>query len=151
MIQALIAGIWGCLVALGAVYFVHSSHSGGAAKDEHADKAVQLIKLNAITVPVVGPEGIEGYLLAVIGVNFDKTALKTPNLEVEPVLQDVAFRTFYGVEAMKYRKPRKNDLDTISNDLKSAMNARLGGEAVKSVLLQEFSFVPKEQSRGVAK
>jgi hypothetical protein len=147
MIKIMIAGVWACFVTLGAVYFAHIRSDVAADAGPGHEKPAQLIKLKPITVPVVGADGIDGYLLAVLSVNLDPTALKAPESEVEVIIHDAAFRTFYGIEALKYRKPRKSDLDVVSNNLKDSMNKRLGSEAVKNVLLQEFSFVPKEQSR----
>ena len=147
MIKFLLVGVWGCLVALGSVYLTQSMNHSPGAEAEQPQKQLKLITLKPITVPVLGKEAIDGYLLAVLGINVDSSNFKSSEADAEVILHDIAFRTLYGVEALRYRKPRKADLETISQELKEAMNKRLGVDGVKEVLLQEFSFVPKEQTR----
>ncbi|MGL4398186.1 MAG: hypothetical protein ACRCS9_16740 [Hyphomicrobium sp.] len=147
MIQTIIAGIWVVAVTLGAVYF--GSTWGIVTTEDAGPKAnpVEYLKLKPITVPVVGGPGIEGYLLAVIGCNIDRSKLTDPATLLDPVLQDEAFRVLYGVDALKYKKPRKSDLAEISKALIDQLNKRLGAEVIKEILIEELSFIPKESAR----
>ena len=146
MIKALIAGIWAIALTLGAAYF-GSTWKGSEAHDENKAPPVELVKLKPITVPVVSTGGVEGYLLAVLGYNVEKGKLANPSVPLESILQDESFRTLYGVDAIKYKKPRKSDLAEISKMLVDIMNKRLGADAIKEVLIEELSFVPKESAR----
>ncbi len=147
MIKTVFVGLWVCAVTLASVYF--GSTWGSLSSHEEAEKVspIEFLKLKPITVPVINEQGVEGYLLAVIGYNIDTSKLTSHDATLEPILQDESFRTLYGVEAARYKKPRKQDLADISKTLVEVMNKRLGQDAVKEVLLEELSFIPKEKAR----
>lgn len=147
MINAIIAGVWGCLVALAVVYVNYSSNIQGDKSSTAEERPLELIRLDPITVPVLGQEGVDGYILAVLNISIDHGALEKPMPDLKVVLQDSAFRSLYGMDAVKYRKPRKSDLDELSKNIVVAMNQRVGVDCIKDVLLHEFSFVSKEQTR----
>jgi len=146
MIKTIGIGLWVCAVTLGAAYF-GSMPAEHPAADAAKVNAVELIKLKPITVPIISNGSVEGYLFAVLNYNVDKSKLPATVPNVDPVLQDESFRTLYGVEAGKFKKPRKSDLAEISQMLVEVMNKRIGGEAVKEVLIEELSFIPKDKAR----
>lgn len=147
MMKILIAGLWVCIVTLAAVYLGSLQNGTRADTESEEDPPLEILTLKPITVPVVNAEGVEGYLLAVLGYNIDKSKLDRPLEALAPALQDESFRALYGVEATKFRKPRNSDLAEISSRLIEVVNKRLASEAVKEVLIEELSFIPKEKVR----
>ena len=146
MVKTLIAGLWVFAVTMASVYF-GSTWQKRASAEAEKKSPIELLKLKPITVPVVNEIGLEGYVLAVLGYNVDRSKMTAPIPELETILQDESFRSLYGVEAMKYKRPRKTDLAEISKELVGGMNKRLGGEIVTEVLIEELSYIPKEKAR----
>ncbi len=147
MIKTIIAGVWVCAVTLTAVYLGYASVNKSHDPSAKPTVKVEYLKLKPITVPVVSGASIEGYLLAIIGCNIDRSALENKQLELNPIIQDEAFRVFYGIDSMRYKRPRNADLAEISKVLVDHLNQRLGGAVIKEILIEEWSYIPKENAR----
>ena len=59
---------------------------------------------------------------------------------------DEAFRTLYGDPRLDFRHLEKYDMDGLTKKLAAAINARLGEGMVKDVLIQDFSYMPKNET-----
>jgi hypothetical protein len=147
MVKLVMTGIWVCVVTLASVYLGSTRTPPAGGEGQSSKPAIELVKMRPLTVPVVDGAGVEGYLVAVLGFNIDKAKLTEPAAGLVPVITDQSFRTLYGVDAIKYKKPRKSDLVEMSNLLVEAMNSRLGAGTVTEVLIEELSFIPKEKAR----
>lgn len=146
-----LAGILVLVATLGGAYFgtQYKLKQSAAAAAEPAK--VDSIAGQPVTVPVVTAGAIEGYILARFIYNVDRSKVTQAPAALESLLHDEAFRSVYGMEAARYKKPRKADLDEISKTLVAGINKRLKADAVQDILIEDFSFIPKEKIRSGTK
>ena len=61
---------------------------------------------------------------------------------------DEALRAIYSNGKVDFSRLERVDIDALLKTVKTGVNARLGGELVKDVLVKEFNYVRKDQLRG---
>jgi hypothetical protein len=65
-------------------------------------------------------------------------------------LLDAAFRAIYSSEVSYLRGAKKQDLQVLTTAIKSKVNERFGDAFVDDVLIETYSFLPKEEARSGA-
>jgi hypothetical protein len=148
MIKMLAVAIWASALALIA---------GSAASHWQAAKSLpqnagsaehvyEYRKSKVINVPVIGDGALLGYVLVQFLYGVDAKMQEKVSLGPDAVLMDEAFRTLYGDPHLDFRHLEKYDMDGLTKKLAVSLNARLGEGAVKDVLIQDFSYMPKNEA-----
>jgi len=170
MIKLLLAGLWVCLVTLGATYGVvvwyapgsasHDAHAAGppAAGGGHEAAASShggggggggdAIKTRMISVPIVADNAIQGYVMAQFAFTVDGKVLKQLPVKPDAYLVDEAFKTIFAGKGIDFRQFKKQDLPGLTKDIAEGVNKRLGVRLIGDVLVQELNYIPKDQVRG---
>lgn len=148
MIKIWLMGFWICAVTAGSTYGAIVWKTQQKANEDVPEARMERIETKTLTVPVIAGGNIDGYVVARFAYAVDRNKTKQDTAGIELVLSDESFRTIYAGDAMKFKKPRRNDVTEMTNLLKERTNARLGPDAISDVLVRELSFIPKDQVRG---
>ena len=149
MIKTLLIGLWVCIVALGSSYFfVQMNNSSAAHVPSEAEvEVIEFIKTDMVSVPVIRAGKVQGYLVAQLSFAVNKTATKKLAFEPTPYLVDVAYRALYENSAIDFSQLQPQDLTLLAKKIAEGANAKLGGEVVKDVLMNEINYVPRDEVR----
>lgn len=149
MIKTLLIGLWVCIVALGSSYFFVQMNNSSAAHVAPVEEAevIEFIKTDMVSVPVIKGGKVQGYLVAQMSFAVNKTATKKLAFEPTPYLVDVAYRALYENSVIDFAQLQPQDLTLLAKKIAEGANAKLGGEVVKDVLMNEINYVPRDEVR----
>jgi len=152
MLRIIALGCWLSICAFGTGYLVVAWDRGRDLRQEGPgpSAAATLIKLRTISVPVIRDGAVQGYVLAQLLVQADAAAAKSYGQKPEALLADQAFRTLYASEDLDFRRLRRQDLPALSQAIVEGANRRAGLPLVRDVLIQELSYVTRDEARGGA-
>ena len=149
MLKLAVLGIWVIIVTAAATFgSVHLKSMGDAGESaEQEDLGVEEMKAEMTSVPMIRGGEIVGYLIIQLSFQADRRILAEKKLEPLPYLNDAAFRTIFASTDVDFRRLRGADLDKLTAAIAKEANARIGGEMVRQVLIQQLNFVRKEDIR----
>jgi hypothetical protein len=149
MIKLLLTGLWVCIVTLAAVYFsVQMSapppprRRGGCPQG-----ALELVRGESLTVPVISDGMITGYFLGRFSFMMDKEQIKGQKLPMTELTTDQLFTLLVGDKMIDLGNPGAFDLETFRTRIKDQLNAKLGEGMVDEVLVEQLDFISKEDIR----
>lgn len=148
MFKVVAAGIWVCIVALGAVYF--SVQMGTAPPvDEAAAKkaALEVVKGESITVPLLKDGAVRGYFIGRISFMMDKEKLGDSKPPITEYMTDELFSLLVGNSMIDISDPKAFNLEEFKKMVKEDMNKRLGDELIAEVLVEQLDYLSKEDIR----
>jgi hypothetical protein len=152
MIKLLVVGLWACAVTLGATYGVleWQRRSATHGPEEPAHK-IEEVRTKAINVPIIADGAIQGYIVAQFVFTVDTKLMGALAIRPDVYLLDEAFKTIYAGEKVNFRQMKKQDLPALAKQLGENVNKRLGAGLVQDVLIDQLSYVPREEVRGGSK
>lgn len=148
MFKVVAAGIWVCIVALGAVYF--SVQMGTAPPvDEAAAKkaALEVVKGESITVPLLKDGAVRGYFISRISFMMDKEKLADGKPPITEYMTDELFSLLVGNGMIDISDPKAFNLEEFRKMVKEDMNKRLGDELIAEVLVEQLDYLSKDDIR----
>jgi len=153
MMKLLFVGLWACAVSLGATYAVieWKLRQMGAHVSEESEGKLAEVKTKAINVPIIADGAVQGYIIAQFVFTIDSKLLSEMPIKPEVYLLDEAFKTIYAGEKVNFRQMKRQDLPGLAKQLGENVNKRLGAALVHDVLIDQLSYVPKEEVRGGTK
>ncbi len=145
--RAFFVGLWVLVVALGTSYavatFAVPSRGGDAAVKA---ATLQVEKTRVLNVPMIAGGEIRGFIVAQFNYTVDSAKVKTLGVTPDVFLLDEAFRTIYTDDKLDFLHLEKYDINGFTKHLVEATNRRLGVEVVHDVLIQDFTFISKEEN-----
>lgn len=151
MIKMILAGVWMCIVTLGAAYGAYqwqANAKASGAKTEGHHAPVEAVKTRMISVPMINDGALQGYVMAQFTFTVDSKINKEMPVKPQEFLLDEAFKVIYADGTIDFRNAKKQDLGGISRTIAENVNKRLGSPVVSDVLIQELNYLPKELARG---
>lgn len=146
--RILISGLWICAVTIGSCYAAVTWGGGLFSKStEPYLEGLQYQKLAPISIPMVADGKVQGYVIAVLVFTADARLMHTLPVPPNSFVVDEAFRQIYGDPDLDFRKLKKYDITKRLAEIRGKVNARLGSEVVKDVLVDELNFVAKREVR----
>jgi hypothetical protein len=147
MIKMLALAVWASAIAVLASNAASRWQEAKASphKAEAAEHVYEYRKSKVINVPVIADGALLGYVLVQFLYGLDSKAEKLA-ISPDAVLMDEAFRTLYGDPHLDFRHLEKYDVDGLTKKLAVSLNARLGDGVIKDVLLQDFSYMPRNET-----
>ena len=148
MIRALIIG----LLASGATI---AAETGARQllilRQEHAaapsQRTTEARKTHEINVPRIKDGAIKGYAVMMLSYTVDVDALKTAAMPPDSILVDEAFRYVYNDDTIDFDHLDKFDIPKMSKALIRSVNARVKGDVLVDVGVEEFTFAPMSETR----
>lgn len=148
MLKVVAAGIWVCIVALGAVYFSVQMGTAPPVDEEAAKKAaLEVVKGESISVPVLKDGAVNGYFIGRISFMMDKTKLKDGEPPITEYMTDELFSLLVGNQMINLSDPKAFKLEEFKKMVKEDLNKRMGGEYIAEVLVEQLDYLSKEDIR----
>lgn len=152
MIKMIIAGLWVCVITLGAAYGAFQWQANQKPESDAKPKTPkEAVKTRMISVPIINEGAVQGYVMAQLTFAVDAKIFKEMTIKPQEYLLDEAFKVIYSEGGIDFRNAKKQDLVGITTKIAENTNARLGQNLVEDVLIQELNYLPKEQARGGGK
>ncbi|MBX5008552.1 hypothetical protein HJB67_00900 [Rhizobium lentis] len=146
MIKLVLTGIWVCAITLASVYFsVYLATAPAPAAIDSKQGALELVKGETITVPVIGDGAVTGYFLGRISFMMNKEMLKGVTLPLTEMTTDQLFSLLVGNKMVDLAHIKSFDPKAFRDEIKKGMNERLGGEYVADVMLEQLDYLSKEE------
>ncbi len=148
MVKMLFMALWVSAIAAlssheAALWRVaHAASAHGETSDEHV---YEYRKSRVINVPVIADGALLGYVIVQFLYGIDTKQAEKLNVNPEAFVLDFAFRTIYGDPSLDFRHLDKYDINALTSQVRTVVNEKLGKGLVKDVLVQDFSYMPKEQ------
>ena len=139
-------GLWVLAVALGTSYAVAVVETPGKPGAASAKPALEVQKTRVINVPMIANGAVRGFIVAQFAYTVDAGKAKSLSVSPEVFLLDEAFRAVYTDDKLDFLHLDKYDIGGLTKRLVAATNARLGEDVVHDVLVQDFTFISKEEN-----
>jgi len=148
MTRILVTGFWICAITLLSCYAaVYWGTGMKDAKGEEYLEGLEYQKVRAINVPVIAEGAVQGYVVANLVFTADAKTLRTLAVPPHTFLIDETFRQIYSDDDLDFRKLSRYDVNSLLANIKRSVNARMGAEIVKDILIENFNFVAKNDVR----
>ncbi|MEX6504997.1 hypothetical protein [Jiella sp. M17.18] len=153
MIKLLAIGLWVCAVALGSSYvmasmFSPAAEAGVKPKDPDYFHGLDYKSTDSITIPMIAHEKIQGYILARFVYTIDGKTASELKVPPDPFILDEVFRRLYSTKNFDFDRPERYDLKSLTDGIKEDVNKRYGQKVVHEVLVEQFDYIPKGETRG---
>ncbi len=103
-------------------------------------RATETRKTHEINVPRIKDGAVKGYAVMLLSYTIDLSALKTAEMAPDSILVDEAFRYVYADDTIDFNHLDRFDLAKMSKALIRSVNARVRGEVLVDVGVEEFTF-----------
>lgn len=150
-LKTIALGVWAAMVALAATYMAATWSSGETVdvvrSEQRPTAGLQFQSPGAITVPMISEGALKGYVVAKVAFTADADALQAVPFDPRPFILDEAFRTIYTDGRVEFSHLSKYNLAEMTDSIRKAVNARLGTELVKDILVEELNYVDMKQMK----
>ena len=145
--KIVLVGLWVVLVALGSAYGVAIYLPKAQAAKAVTSTVLQYQKTRVINVPLIADGVVQGFMAMQFVFTIDGESLKALHVPPEVYLLDEAFRTIYTDKALDFHNLERYDLAKFTAHLIETTNAHLGTPLVKDILIENFSYISKDNKR----
>jgi hypothetical protein len=147
--RLLVLGAWICGVTLvsGHLALTWRAETPPAAETPFFE-GLEYEETALIHVPIIANGDVQGYVAAQFVFTADARTLHQMTVKPHAYVRDEALRAIYSNGKVDFSRLERVDIDALLKTVKTGVNARLGGELVKDVLVKEFNYVRKDQLRG---
>jgi hypothetical protein len=111
-------------------------------------RATEARKTHEINVPRIKDGAVKGYAVMLLSYTVDLSALKAAAMAPDSILVDEAFRYVYNDDTIDFDHLDRFDLAKMSKAIAAAVNARVKGDVIVDVGVQEFTYAPISDTRG---
>lgn len=145
--RTFLTGLWVLAVALGGAFAAATLGGGSKPAAVAAEKPVlSLEKTRVLNVPIIAGGAVRGFIVAQFNYTVDAAKAKSLPVSPEAFLLDEAFRAIYTDDRLDFLHLDKYDVNGLLVRLAAATNRRLGAEMVHDVLVQDFTFISREEN-----
>jgi hypothetical protein len=151
VIKVILIGLWVCVITLASSYVAASwKATGKIAADGEALTGLNYTKTSPINVPIITDGTVNGYVVAQFVYTADATALNRLSVPPDPFMLDGAFRAIFSDERIDVSHLERFDIASLTETMRTDVNARFGSELIKDILVEQFTFVTKDEVRAQA-
>lgn len=149
MIKFIIAGLWLCAATIGAVVYSFQTAAEKAAGEPVPPLlgGLDYIKTEVLSVPVMKGGEVEGYFLTRLVYTVEPEKLKKLSVPAESLLTDELYSYVFGNRTLDFGDVRSLDIDTMREEIRKKINARVGEELVHEVMIDQVDFLSKKEIR----
>lgn len=147
-VRLLMLGVWVCAVTLasGHIALTWRAETQPPAETPFLE-GIDYEETAMLHVPILADGQVQGYVAAQFVFTADAHTLRQMTVKPHPYVRDEALRAIYSNGTIDFARLERVDLDALVKTVKTNVNARLGGDLIKDVLVKEFNYVHKEQLR----
>jgi hypothetical protein len=152
MIKVILSALWICIITLVSSYaaVLWKTQTAIAGTEEGGLTGLNYTKTDPINVPIIEKGAINGYVVAQFVYTADAASLKQLSVPPDAFILDEAFRTIFSDEHIDFEHLERFDLAALTKNLATAVNTRFGSDIVQDVLVEQFTFVTKDEVRAQA-
>lgn len=152
MIKLILSALWICLITLASIYgaVVWKTNAAIASSGEAGLTGLNYTKTEPINVPMIQDGEVTGYVIAQFVYTADAAVLNKLSVPPDAFILDEAFRTIFADERIDIAHLERFDLASLTTNLAAAVNTRFGTDLLQDVLIEQFTFVTKEEVRAQA-
>ena len=151
MIKLILTGAWVCLVTLGAVYFSVQLGTAPADAPKGEEKAaLELVRGEAVTIPVIEDGGVKGYFVGRLSFMVDKKKEEIAQYPIPQYMTDAMFDLLAGSDTSKLGGHGGFDAEKFRSTIKEDLNKRIGEELVAQVFIEQLDYLSKDEIRNNA-
>jgi len=147
MIKIVLIGFWACLMTLAAGYAVGHLREGAGKPAAVATTAREAKKTKEISVPKIRDGAVKGYVVAQLSYVVDSEAAKKSPVPADAFVVDETFRYIYDDNSIDFDHLETFDIDKMTKALVKNVNARMNGDVVVDLGIQEFTFLTTTQAK----
>ncbi|WP_029029986.1 hypothetical protein [Salinarimonas rosea] len=144
------AGLWLCATVFVSSHLVadwRAKRAAEAAGEPSYFRGVSYEKTRALSVPILREGRIAGYVVAQFVYTVDTEDLRRLRVPPESFILDETFQRLFADETIDFADLRAFDMRGFLAGLTQSVNARLGEEVVRELMVEEFNFVDPAQIR----
>ena len=101
-------------------------------------------------MPIIVDGAVEGYVVAQFVYTADAAALNRLSVPPDAFMLDEAFRTIFSDDRIDFDHLERFDIASLTAKLTEAANTRFGIDLIQDVLVEQFTFVTKDEVRAQA-
>ena len=152
MTKLILSALWICIITLVSSYaaVLWKTQGAIASTGEEGLTGLNYTKTATINVPIIVAGAVEGYVVAQFVYTADAGELKRLSVPPDAFILDEAFRTIFSDERIAIDRLERFDVASLTTKVKEAANARFGIDLVQDVLVEQFTFVTKDEVRAQA-
>ena len=144
--KTFLVGLWVLAVALGGAYAAATLGGAKPAAAVAEKPTLTLEKTRVLNVPIISGGAVRGFIVAQFNYTVDAAQAKSLPVTPEAFLLDEAFRALYTDDHLDFQHLDKYDVNGLLTRLAAATNRRLGVAVVHDVLIQDFTFISREEN-----
>ena len=149
MIKLLVLGIAGIAATLAGSFLSAFLGAPRESSAEHKEPDVEMVKFDAISVPIIRQAKIQGYVVVRISVLAFSTELKVGRPLLTAFASEAAFRAIYEEEAFDFSKLRPVQVAAIAQKVTELTNGRLARPFIKQTAIESLNFVSQAEIKDV--
>ncbi len=152
MIRLIVSVVWICLITLVSSYTAASwkAHGTLAPSSQDALTGLNYTKTDPINVPMLVDGAVAGYVVAQFVYTSDAATQNQLSVPPDPFILDEAFRSIFSDDHIDVTHLEHFDIAALTEKIRTDVNARFGGDLIQDMLVQQFTFVTKDEVRAQA-
>jgi len=149
MLKLILIGVWVAVVTLGSVYAsIELSKPVDPNAEAAKEKANQeLVRGELVTLPVIANGSVQGYFLAKTSYIVSKAKMADVTLPIPALMTDELYTALVGDRVIRIKENGNFEVREFRDKIKKAVNARLGGDVVLDVIIEQVDYLSKEEIR----
>jgi len=149
MIRVIVSALWICIITLVSSYVAASwkANASLAPGGEENLKGLNYQKTDAINIPIIKDGAVTGYVVAQFVYTADAATLNHLSVPPDPFMLDEAYKAVFSDERIDVGHLERFDLASLTDKIRADANARFGTDLIEDVLVQQFTFVTKDEVR----
>ena len=154
MVKMIILGMIVALATLAGAYaglVVTTQSKATSGTKEQEQEAVEFVKLDAASIPVIRDGAITGYVVVRSSYSASSKDVKQIRPSMTVFVAEALFKSIYAEEGLNFTAMKPLQLDVLTAGITKAANARIGRDAIKQLAVESLSFLTMEEVRSQQK
>lgn len=148
MVKMIVLGLLTVVATLAGAYaglrVSPGATSGASAKEQ---EAVELVKLDPASVPVIRNGAIAGYVVVHAAYTATAKDIKQIRNLMTTYVNEAVFITLYGDDSINFTAMKPLQLEALAKRATKGANTRLEREAIKRVTFEGVNYLTQEEAR----
>lgn len=142
MIKLVGTGVWIVAITLASVYFsMQMASAPKADKDAAArEAALEFVSGHVTTIPVIGEDGVKGYLLTKLSYKANRDLVASQVVPVPQMITDELYNLLLGKKMIDVADAGGIDLDAFRAMVRDGLNKRFGAEVIAEVFIEQIDY-----------
>lgn len=144
----LLLGIVAIVATLAGVHGARLVTSqSSAAPPEAASEKMEIVKLDAVSVPIIRRGNVQGYAIVHAALTVPSGEVKTAKQLLTTFGSEAVIRAFHEEKSIDFTAMQPAQTVVLAERIVGYANARIGRDAVKQAAIEGLSFVEKGDER----